>query len=214
MSCIFPIANVLPICSPSSTFLQKPDCLKFLFKLGFPIYESGLSSHILKIFILHITLTPWFKVVISTLPLFPGPSTHLFEVFRLMLSYELRRPTHIKDLQSHGKSRGRRKHFGESWKSMSTWSLDVDYLLFCLFDLPIRPTCPALPGSNHVQLTHVEALASTPHLKQNSGQSLGHGYYRFLIAMPGADSAKVRIQRMSGIGRMVSRLVKQHAKFT
>ncbi len=42
---------------------------------GFPIYESGLSSHILKIFLLRIFLTPWFKVVRSTLSLLPGPST-------------------------------------------------------------------------------------------------------------------------------------------
>ncbi len=43
-----------------------------------------------------------------------------------MLSYKLRRPTHIKNLQSQGKSRGRRKRFGES---MFNWSLDADYLL-------------------------------------------------------------------------------------
>ena len=92
--------------------------------------------------------------------------------------------------------------------------LDADYLLLCLLDLPIHTTGSALPGPNHVQPTHVEALVCTPHLKKNPGQSLGHGYHRLLVAMPGTDPAKIRIQRMSGIGRMVSRLAKQHAKFT
>ncbi len=92
--------------------------------------------------------------------------------------------------------------------------LDADYLLLCLFDLPIHATCPALSGSNHVQLIHVEALTCTPHLEKNSGHPLSHGYHCLLIAMPSADPAKVRIQRMSDIGRMMSRLAKQHAKFT
>ena len=92
--------------------------------------------------------------------------------------------------------------------------LDADYLLLCLFDLPIHTTGSALPSPNHVQPIHVEALACTPHLEKNPGQPLCHSYHCLLIAMPRGYPPEVRIKRIPGFGRMVGRLAKQHAKFT
>ncbi len=118
-----------------------------------------------------MVLTPWFKVVLSTLPLLQGPSTHLFEVFRLMLSYELRHPTQIKDLQGHGKSRGRRKHFGKSWKSISLLYSDADYLLLCLFDLPIYIYESGL--SSHILKNFVLRMVLTPWFKLSLSDCTG-----------------------------------------
>ena len=50
--------------------------------------------------VLRMVLPPGFKVVLSVLSLLPGPSRYLFEVFRRMLSYELRRHTQIEGFRS------------------------------------------------------------------------------------------------------------------
>jgi len=100
--------------------------------------------------------------------LLAAPSTRLFEVLRLRLSFEQRRPTQLKGLQGHGKPRVAVSNMGVLEASPQTRS---HVPTNCSAGVLIRQYAargPHAPFCHDVQSVGAEVLPLPPHLEQDA----------------------------------------------